>query len=142
MSGIELRIPARVEYLALVRSVVSTAAGMDPHITPERLDDLRLAVSEATTNAIEAHVRASTDAQIGLRCELAEDHVAVEIQDRGTGFDPDSLVPHPPVTDPERLEFERGLGIPLMRRLMDEHEIHPTDTGTAVRMVIYTGPTA
>lgn len=140
MSNIELRIPARVEYLALVRSVISTAAGMDPHITPERLDDLRLAVSEATTNAIEAHARAESEAQIGLSCQLDEEHVAVEIRDRGTGFDPGKLVPHPPVTDPERLEFERGLGIPLMRRLMDEHEIHPSADGTAVRMVIYTAP--
>lgn len=140
MSDIELLVPARVEYLALVRAVVAAAAGLDPRITPERLDDLRLAVSEATTNAIEAHADAESSSSIRVSCNLAEDHVSIEIHDHGQGFDPSLLVPHPPSTDPERLQFERGLGIPLMRRLMDEHEIHPTPEGTAVRLVIYTTP--
>ena len=55
MSDIELRIPARAEYLSLVRAVVAAAASLDPRLADSRIDDLRLVVSEATTNAIEAH---------------------------------------------------------------------------------------
>lgn len=138
MSDVELSIPPRVEYLAVVRAVISAAAGLDPHISPERLDDIRLAVSEATTNAIEAHSRCDSAETIDLRCDLGDGQVSIEVHDRGTGFDPSKLVPHPPVTDPERLQFERGLGIPLMRRLMDEHEVHPSPQGTLVRLVVYT----
>ena len=31
------------------------------------------------------------------------------ISDSGAGFDPNLLPEHPPVTDPDRLNFERGL---------------------------------
>lgn len=137
MSEIELQVPARVEYLALVRAVVGAAASLGPGIGDERVDDLRLAVSEATTNAIEAHLENGTSERITINCGLGADHVQVQVRDRGDGFDPDELVPHPPVTDPERLEFERGLGLPLMRSLTDEHEISPSPTGTTVRLRIY-----
>lgn len=137
MPEIELRVPPRVEYLALVRAVVGAAASLGPGIGDERVDDLRLAVSEATTNAIEAHLENDTTEPITIQCGLTEDHVQIKIRDRGKGFDPDELVPHPPVTDPERLEFERGLGLPLMRTLADEHEISPTSQGTTVKLVIY-----
>jgi anti-sigma regulatory factor (Ser/Thr protein kinase) len=43
------------------------------------------------------------------------------------------------VTDPDRLKFERGLGIPLIRALVDEVEFSPTDEGTAVRLVMRHG---
>ena len=36
--------------------------------------------------------------------------IEVEIHDEAGGFDPDDLVPHPPVEAPERLHHERGLG--------------------------------
>lgn len=134
---VELEIPARVEYLAMVRSVIGATAALDPRMSANRIDDLRLAVSEATTNAIEANQAAKSKKNIEIRCGLADDAVHVEVRDYGEGFDPDALVPHPPVTDPERLEFERGLGIPLMRKLADEHEIKATKKGTVVRLVVY-----
>lgn len=136
---IHLAIPPRVEYLAMVRSVIAAAAELDPRLPTERIDDLKLAVSEATTNAIEAHARAGLQTPIEINCALKSDQVQVEVRDCGTGFNPDELVPHPPVTDPERLEFERGLGIPLMRKLADEHDISPSAKGTTVRIVIHAG---
>ena len=54
--GITLEIPAKAEYLSLVRAVVVSAAGLDPAVEDQRIEDLRLAVSEATTNAIRAPV--------------------------------------------------------------------------------------
>ena len=48
-TGITLEIPAKAEYLSLVRAVVVSAAALDPAFEDQRLEDLRLAVSEATT---------------------------------------------------------------------------------------------
>lgn len=140
MERIELSIPPRVEYLSMVRAVVAAAASKNQGVAQSRIDDLRLIVSEATTNAIEAHHRAEIATPISITCELEPERIGVFVRDFGTGFDPDQLVAHPPVTDPERLEFERGLGIPLMRRLADVHEIDSTPTGTTVRMVVHTPP--
>ena len=44
------------------------------------------------------------------------------------------------VTDPDRLNFERGLGIPLIRTLVDTVEFRSSPLGTTVRMVIFGGP--
>ncbi len=133
----EIEIPPTFEHLAMVRSVLSTALEAEPVLKEERLQDLRLAVSEATTNAIEAHNRAGTEAAVGIRITVADKRVTVRVTDHGGGFDPSKLKKHPPVTDPERLEYERGLGVTLMRRLTDDCTIAPTKVGTTVTLVVH-----
>jgi serine/threonine-protein kinase RsbW len=133
----EIEIPPAFEHLAMVRSVLSTALEAEPVLKEERLQDLRLAVSEATTNAIEAHQKAGSEAAVGVRITVADKRVTVKISDHGGGFDPSKLKKHPPVTDPERLEYERGLGVTLMRRLTDDCTITPTKAGTTVTLVVH-----
>lgn len=137
---IELEIPARAEYVGLARLVVSSLASGRRSLPEERIDDLKLAVSEACTNAIEAHHDVDVNERVIVRCSEADDRLEVSIQDRGEGFDPETLPEHPPVTDPERLNFERGLGIPLIRTLVDEVSFEPSSSGTAVRLVMYCEP--
>ncbi len=133
---VELEIPARAEFVALARLVVSAIAASDSTLADERIDDLKLAVSEACTNAIEAHGAIDTDERVLVRCSADGGTVEVSIQDRGGGFDPAQLPQHPPVTDPDRLKFERGLGIPLIRALVDEVEFTSSGSGTAVRLLM------
>jgi serine/threonine-protein kinase RsbW len=134
VATIELEIPARPEYVALARLVVSSMASSRRDLTDDRVDDLKVAVSEACTNAIEAHHSADTEDSVVVRCIELDDRLDVEIEDRGSGFDPESLPEHPPVTDPERLNFERGLGIPLIRTLVDDVSISSSGDGTVVTM--------
>jgi serine/threonine-protein kinase RsbW len=136
---LELEIPARPEFVALVRLVVSSVASSRRVLAEERIDDVKLAVSEACTNAIEAHSDVETDDHVVVRLFEGDDRLDVVIDDRGTGFDPESLPEHPPVTDPERLNFERGLGIPLIRTLVDEVDFDSGDDGTSVRLNVYCG---
>jgi len=138
--GVALEIPARAEFVALARLVVSAMAATDIQLADERVDDLKLAVSEACTNAIEAHGAVDTDERVRLRCRADDRGLEVSIEDRGPGFDPARLPDHPPVTDPDRLKFERGLGIPLIRALVDEVEITSSQGGTAVRLVMLHTP--
>ena len=137
MGEVVLEIPARPEYLVVARQVVAAAASVEPTFRDERIDDLRIAVSEATTNAIEAHTDASSNDRVQIRCDLGDDRIEVEVLDQGGGFDPDHVGTAPDIDHPERLEWERGLGIPLMREFADETEIRPTRGGTAVRLVVY-----
>lgn len=137
---VELEIPARAEYVGLARLVVSSLATARRRLGQDRIDDLKLAVSEACTNAIEAHAVVKVDERITLRWSEADDRLQVQIEDRGHGFDPAQLAAHPPVTDPDRLNFERGLGIPLIRTLVDEVAFDPAEGGTSVRMVMFCGP--
>ena len=132
MPEVVLEIPARPEYLLLARLVVSAAAELEPTFADERIDDLRLAVSEATTNAIEAHLGRATEDRIVLRCDLGDDRIHVEVHDQGPGFDADAGA----AGDVHALA-EGGYGLPLMRGLTDETSITSGDDGTAVRLTVY-----
>lgn len=134
---VELAIPARPAYLSLVRIIVDAAVvSLAPALGGARLDDLKVAVTEACSNAIDAHRSAWADGPVQIRCDLTEDTVAVEIVDRGAGFDPDRVATLPAATDPSRLRHERGLGIPLMRTLADDVSFAPTGDGTRVRLTV------
>lgn len=136
MAEIVLEIPPRLDYLAVVRLVVATAAALDPPLPDSRLDDLRLAVTEACSNAIKAHRPEAADEPVVITCHLDDDRFCVEIHDRGPGFDPDALANLPDPTDPSRLQHESGLGIPLIKVLTDDVTFEPAGDGTIVSMTL------
>ena len=132
---IRLEIPAKLDYLATVRLVLVAAAALEPALPESRIDDIRLAVSEACSNAIKAHnAGPRPDDPVIITCALSDDAVLITITDGGHGFDPASLSTLPDPTDPERLKHESGLGIPLINVLADEVEFTSSDLGTTVSM--------
>ena len=133
---VELEIPPRSDYLALVRLLVSSGASLVPDLADRRVDDLRLAVSEACANAVDAQRRQAIDAPVHVAFELGDTTMAVTITDQAGGFDVDAVTPIPSIDDPGRLRHERGLGIALMRSLTDEVTFTPTPEGTAVRLLV------
>lgn len=136
MAEIRLEIPPSLDYLAVVRLIVATAAALEPPLPDSRLDDLRLAVTEACSNAIKAHREDAADDPVVVTCHLEDDRFQVDIRDRGPGFDPDSLAELPEASDPQRLQHESGLGIPLIKVLTDEVAFHATEDGTVVSMTL------
>ncbi len=140
---IELAVPPTPEYLQLVRAVVGAAAGSSAGavscLDPGRVADLRLVVSEAVTNAIEAQGSVGVPDRILIRCRVEFDHVVVEVADRGPGFDPDAVADLPDVETPERLRHESGLGVALMQRLADGAAVESGPDGTTVRLTIRPG---
>ncbi len=138
---LELEIPPRRDFLVLARQLV-LAVNREARLDPLRLDNLQLAVSEACTNAIEAHESRGVQDTIAIRAAVNDARVEVVISDHGGGFDPESTVDLPAPEDPRRLNFEHGLGLGLMRALSDRLEIHSSPAGTAVRVVMLAGPAA
>jgi serine/threonine-protein kinase RsbW len=155
---LSLEIPASPEYIAIARLVVSSLASSRRNLADDRIDDLKLAVSEACTNAIEAYGTvepdrwgpppadtapppdAQTVGTVRIRVLDDDEKIEIDVEDNGPGFDPNDLPEHPPVTDPDRLNFERGLGIPLIRTLVDEVRFSSSASGTSVRMTVYGEP--
>ena len=138
-ADVELEIPARPEFLALARLMVAAVSACGPPLGEGRVDDLRLAVSEACANSIEAYESRNgtrVSPPVHVRFTLGRDRVEVAVVDEAGGFDPETLPEHPPVTHPRRLDFERGLGIPLIRALTDEAEFVSSAAGTSVRLVV------
>ena len=104
-------VPARAEYLQLVRAIVGATAGLEPSMDPGRVADLRLVVSEAVSNAIKAQASVGVADPILVRCEPSGDRIVVEVADHGPGFDVGSVPDLPPVETAERLDHESGLGV-------------------------------
>ncbi len=136
---VQLTVPAQPEYVAVARLFVSSLAAARRALSEERIHDLKLAVSEACTNAVEACGPDPSGKGVVVRWEEGDDFLQVTVEDRGPGFDPEQLPEHPPVIDPDRLTRERGLGIPLIRTLVDDVSFTPSSAGTVVKLVMHCG---
>ena len=79
---VELRIPAKAEYIQLVRTVIGEVASINPNLNLGRIADLRLAVSEAVTNAYREHTRQNIEDQIVIRCDLSKGKIEIEIKNK------------------------------------------------------------
>lgn len=79
---------------------------------------VRMAVDEACTNVIKYAYDERADGTILLSCCRKNDELVVTIHDHGRAFDPQA-VPPPDLTGGLRSRKEGGLGMLLMRQLMD-----------------------
>ncbi len=102
----EVELPSHPDSVARARRTLLPLAG---RVTPARLEDLRLLVSEVVTNAIRHG--GGDDALVRLRILEQDEHVRVEVRDPGAGFTPPDMDP-----DPERAG---GWGLWLVEQLAD-----------------------
>ncbi len=134
---VELEIPPRPEYVALVRHVVGAAARMGG-LSPNLVDNAKLAVSEAATNAVTVSGREQSEEPVEVAAEIEGDRLLVEVTDRGS-HEAAIRSLESGDTDPDSLEFsfERGLSLPLVQGLVDEFLVEARDGGgSVVRMTL------
>jgi serine/threonine-protein kinase RsbW len=120
-----LHIESRTERLIAVREFVSDAA-RDFGFTEEEIGKIALAVDEACTNVIKHAYKYDPSKRISITIRVKNGAFQVAIRDTGGQFNPDGI--RPPdlknyLTHPHR----GGLGVHLMRSLMDkvEYEVMP-----------------
>ncbi len=123
---VDLRIPCKAEWVALARlSVAAVASRLKFSI--DEIEDIKLAVAEACTNAIQ---HANGSQYIEIKCE-AVNGLRISVRDYGRGTRPEHI-------RSRELDDERvgGLGVFLIRSLMDDvdYVVHP-DQGTLLVMV-------
>lgn len=103
---------------------------MDVH----RVDGLSIALSEAVTNAVVAHQRTDSEAQIKVLFGVADVQMfEVIVQDSGSGFVPRTAAECDAGVAHDDWRVEGGLGVTLMRSLADEVEF-AYDSGTLDRI--------
>jgi anti-sigma regulatory factor (Ser/Thr protein kinase) len=116
MPDVELRLPPDVQFVGLARLVVCAAA-RHAGMSDERVEDLRIAVSEAIANAINAHTSVGRTEPIELSFGAAADgSFAVTVSDTGFGFEPIS----PQQAADRDWTDESGLGVTIIRNLADD----------------------
>jgi serine/threonine-protein kinase RsbW len=122
---VRLTIPAKAEYVLLGRLALSGVIRMRP-LTDETLNDLKLAVTEACTNSVR-HAYGGNGGIVEIVYELHDDRLVVEVSDDGTGFDPNEVEETGVLT-------EGGLGIAIIRALVDEFEVGERARGRGSRL--------
>ncbi len=116
-----LSLSARAENVAVVRHVLG-AFGDISRLPPDRMDDVRLAVTEACTNVVR-HAYDAPDGRIDVRVRSGDAHLRVTIADTGRGLAGDSNRGGP------------GFGLPLIASLADEVEFdHRRGGGSRIAM--------
>jgi serine/threonine-protein kinase RsbW len=129
--AVRLTIPAKPEYITLVRLALTGLAGLRP-LSDETLGDLKLAVTEAASNSVRhAYDNGNGDGTVEVVYELEHDRLIVEVNDNGQGF-----VHEHATADRDELD-EGGLGIAIIQALADEFEVgaRPGGTGSRLRFV-------
>ena len=128
--SVRLRIPAKPEYITLVRLALSGLSRLHP-LDEETLGDLKLAVTEACSNSVRHGYGNGRSGTVEIVYELQPDRLVVEVVDEGPGFDPELARRRD-----EELN-EGGLGIAIIRAVADEFEAgeRPGGGGTRLRFV-------
>ena len=119
---VELEIPARPEFVGIARMAVGALAGVRPGLAYERIDDLRIVVSEACTAAIEVLGR---EGSLRLRCIDGPKTLEVRIEAPAAAFE--SAFPTGPSEDPEN--SPDSFRISLIRALVDDAELRSSPGG-------------
>jgi serine/threonine-protein kinase RsbW len=136
---LELEFPPKPEYVRLARLSVAALARLH-EVDDEVVEDIKLAVSEASTEAVVAGESAAADQPVRLRASVDLPQLAVEVSHAGEP--PAAEVSgSPSEIDTEDLPFEQALALPIIRGLVDEVALGPgPDGGTRLRMRISLEP--
>ncbi|MDE6182576.1 MAG: anti-sigma F factor [Eubacteriales bacterium] len=97
-------------------SVASFATQLDP--TLEDINDIKMAVSEAVTNAI-IHGYDGEEGEIYINLGIIDDTLHIEIEDKGKGIEDIKKAMEPLYTSKPHME-RSGMGFTVMEAFMDE----------------------
>lgn len=130
---VKLEFLSRPENVALARVAVATVAS-EVDFNLSDIEEIKVAVSEAVTNAVIHGYGERTNGTISLTIKLFSDRLEVIVEDYGKGIEDLEQALHPcsESEDPERL----GLGFIFMKTFMDEVDVwSEVGKGTTVKLV-------
>jgi serine/threonine-protein kinase RsbW len=126
---ISLTLPGIPEFVSVARLTLSGIAnrmGFDI----DAIEDLKVAVSEACTNAMKHGCNIADDSYV-VNYIVSGDRLIIDVCDSGRGFDLE-VVESPDFDNPK----ENGLGLYIIKTLMDEVEVKSLENnGTIIRMI-------
>jgi serine/threonine-protein kinase RsbW len=107
---------------------IATETGFDD----DEVMKIAMAVREAAINAVLHGNAYDPVKKVSLDFETTNRDLIITIRDQGHGLDVDSI---PDPLAPENLLKTSGRGIFLIRSFMDEVHIHPSQTGTEIKLI-------
>ncbi len=135
---IEVSLPNKLGYERVAMACSASFAKIVGFL-PDRIEDLKTAVSEACLNAMEHGNLNRPDKRVLVSMNYKDHVFSISVMDQGEGMDETPEIPKKPDIEKkiERLEPHRGLGMFLIEQLVDQVEFSKmTDEGHMVRMVL------
>jgi serine/threonine-protein kinase RsbW len=124
--------PARFEFLDEIRDTVADIA-RDGGFSDKAVYSLQLAADEAASNIIEHAYEGASNAFLILTCDIRDDEIVITMRDSGRSFDLASVKEPNLKADLSEREIG-GLGVYLMRKLMDTVHYESTRSGNLLTM--------
>jgi serine/threonine-protein kinase RsbW len=136
MQRVELSIPSNPIFERVVRASAAEV-GVAFGFSDERVEDLKLAISEAVNNAIDHGNRGEVSKLVAVVFEIDGEKLEIRISDQGTGVDRLDVARH--VIDEQSLEAGqlRGFGMYLISELVDDYEVNSSQKGTVLTLRLY-----
>lgn len=135
---IEMKVPAKAEYVGVVRLSISGIANRMGFYY-EDIEDLKVSISEAITNAVTHAYNNDDEEEVTIGFGVYEDRLEVMVADHGGSFDlsevKGGIGPYKNTESVETLR-EGGFGLFLINTLMDKVEIN-NNYGVIVLMTKY-----
>ena len=135
---IEVSLPNKLGYERIAMACSASFAKIVGFL-PERIEDLKTAVSEACLNAMEHGNKNQPDRRVIVNMNYNDHVFSVSVMDQGEGMQESSQVYEEPDIEKkiENLQTSRGLGIFLIKQLVDLVEFNQmSEDGHMVRMVL------
>ncbi|MDN4527293.1 anti-sigma B factor RsbW [Fictibacillus fluitans] len=134
---IEMTVPAKTDYVGVVRLTISGIANRMGFAFDE-IEDIKIAVSEACTNVVNHAYTDSEKGQIRIGCGVYDNRLEIMVVDHGKSFDYDDVNKSLGPVEGKSVEQlnEGGLGLFLIESLMDKVEISG-EAGVIVMMTKY-----
>lgn len=136
MQRVLVNIPSSPIFERVVRAS-TTEIGQAVGLSPERIEDLKLAVSEAVNNAIDHGNHHEASKLVEVIFALDQEKLEVRIRDEGQGTE--TLDFSRRIVEEQNLEsgMHRGFGLYFIRELVDDCEISSSQHGTVMTLRLY-----
>jgi serine/threonine-protein kinase RsbW len=128
---VEIYIPSELGYEKIPMAAAATVA-QRMGFSPDRIEDLKTAVSEAVTNAIEHGNQSNVEIKVLVELTIQDNALTLNVVDQGRQ-------PIPAISEerPDRPGHEGGWGMFLIKQLMDEVAVVARPGRNEMRMVIH-----
>lgn len=139
MHHVTLSIPSDPAFERVVRASAAElgdAFGFDS----DRIEDLKLAVSEAVNNAIDHGSKRQAHIPVDVAFNVTGDHLEVRVIDHGTGVE--RIDWSRKIVEEDNLDagMLRGFGMYLISELVDHYEVTSSSEGTIMTLRLLRKP--
>ena len=127
---LRVEAPSKSDFILPLVRRVATLAVMGGFVLYDLDSDVKVAITEAITNAMEHGNKWNEAKVVVVEATASPRELKVVVTDQGEGFDASRL---PDPTSAEQLSHHRGRGVFLMRSFMDE--VRFNDRGNQVTLI-------